>query len=580
MLKSFKFLIREAAFTGEGDGSHFTHSEDELFIHGSQGIQKILVSLIELVKGIPTTKAQTKIDGSPSCFYGKKDGKFFVATKSIFNADPKINYTEDDIDKNHGHAPGLVNKLRFALRYLPSIYNGGPDEIMQGDVMFTPEDVHTRSIDGVPFYTFKPNVVVNAVPVDSDLGREIKHAKFGFAPHTKYSSTGRRMSISKSDIKKSNTVFEMPIDAPVLSDYAVIQAAINKTRRVLEDCSREGLLIVSSEEISPLIMQYANHVVKTDTKQSFKGFVSFIEEKYGKEITKLKKPNAIVARKDALQTLLTAIHDYPAEITSVIDAHETVAKLKDMIISELDKQQPIRRFFQHGTDLVPTNPEGYVGIHDTLGTTKLVNRSVFSKANFLQNAPKTVTEAADKKIAVIVPLGRFNPPHKDHANLVDACIKYALKVGGRPIVYVSTTQNNTKDPLSADEKIFYLEKMYPGKKGLFKKPPRSNPSMIGVMKELNGLFDEVTVVLGDDRMNVAPMLQKYNGKEYQFDKINSLSRHAITNMRTTEGDGVHASDIRRWAKEDDFESVRDAMSTKLSDQDVRDIMKKIKDRIK
>lgn len=577
---SFKSHIQEAAFTGEGDGSHFTHTEDELYINGSKGIQKILVSMIELVKGIPTTKAQTKIDGSPSCFYGKKDGKFFVATKSIFNADPKVNYTEADIDKNHGHAPGLVGKLKAALHYLPSIYNGGPDEIMQGDVMFTPEDVHTRSIDGVSFYTFKPNVVVNAVPVDSALGKEIKHAKFGFAPHTKYTAAGRRVSITKSDIKKSGTVFEMPIDAPVLSDYTVIQAGINKMRRVLEDCSREGLLIVSSEEISPLIMQYANHVVKTDTKQSFKGFVTFINEKFGKEIAKLKNPKAIGSRQESLQTLLTAIHDYPAEITSVIDAHETVAKLKDMIISELDKHQPIRRFFQHGTDLVPTNPEGYVGIHDTLGTTKLVNRSVFSKANFLQNAPKTVTEATNKKIAVIVPLGRFNPPHKDHVNLIDACIKYAQKVGGRPIVYVSMTQNSKKDPLTADEKIFYLEKMYPGKKGLFKKPPRINPSMIGVMKELNGLFDEVVVILGDDRQDAGMMLQKYNGKEYQFDKINSISRHDITNTRTTEGDGVHASDIRRWSKEDDFESVRDAMSPKLSDKDVRDIMKKIKDRIK
>jgi hypothetical protein len=205
---------------------------------------------------------------------------------------------------------------------------------------------------------------------------------------------------------------------------------------------------------------------------------------------------------------------------------------------------------------------------------------VFSKANFLQNAPKTVTEATNKKIAVIVPLGRFNPPHKDHVNLIDACIKYAAKVGGRPIVYVSMTQNGNKDPLTADEKIFYLDKMYPGKKGLFKKPPRSNPSMIGVMKELNGLFDEVVVILGDDRQDAGQMLKKYNGKEYQFDKINSISRHDITNTRTTEGDGVHASDIRRWSKEDDFESVSDAMSPKLSDKDVRDIMKKIKDRIK
>ena len=61
----FKQYLEEATtqIAAENDGSHYTHIEDELYVRGSKGIPKILVSIIELVKGIPTTEAQTKIDG-------------------------------------------------------------------------------------------------------------------------------------------------------------------------------------------------------------------------------------------------------------------------------------------------------------------------------------------------------------------------------------------------------------------------------------------------------------------------------------------------------------------------------------
>ena len=54
---------------------------------------------------------------------------------------PKINYTSQDIDKNHGHAAGLVKKLKLALQYLPAV---GIKGILQGDFMFDSDDVQNR----------------------------------------------------------------------------------------------------------------------------------------------------------------------------------------------------------------------------------------------------------------------------------------------------------------------------------------------------------------------------------------------------------------------------------------------------
>ena len=45
-----------------------------------------------------------KIDGSPAIVWGTNpdNGKFFVGTKSVFNKrTPKINYTVEDICRNH-----------------------------------------------------------------------------------------------------------------------------------------------------------------------------------------------------------------------------------------------------------------------------------------------------------------------------------------------------------------------------------------------------------------------------------------------------------------------------------------------
>ena len=148
-----------------------------------------LLELLESLKGNSSSQVQTSVkwDGAPAIFAGinPENGKFFVGTKSIFNKVPKINYTPEDIIENHGHAPGLVDKLTKALKYLPSL---GIEKILQGDFMFDDEMLEVVELDGEPHYQFKPNTIVYAVPVDSKLGQEIGQSKFGIVFHTTYDS--------------------------------------------------------------------------------------------------------------------------------------------------------------------------------------------------------------------------------------------------------------------------------------------------------------------------------------------------------------------------------------------------------
>ena len=108
--------------------THLEHLEDSILLDGKQGAKDAFVFIDLLAntfsgKGSNSFKITTKWDGAPAIFCGIHPvvGKFFVGTKSIFNKSPKINFTAQDIDRNHGDSPGLVEKLKVALEYFPEL---------------------------------------------------------------------------------------------------------------------------------------------------------------------------------------------------------------------------------------------------------------------------------------------------------------------------------------------------------------------------------------------------------------------------------------------------------------------------
>ena len=120
-----------------------------------------------------------KWDGAPAIFAGQdpSDGKFFVAKKSVFNVNPKLYKSAAEIDAD---LSGDLNaKFKVALAEFSKL---GITGVIQGDLMFT--DLNTENIDGESMYTFQPNTIVYAVPVDSDLGKTMNKAKIGVVWHT------------------------------------------------------------------------------------------------------------------------------------------------------------------------------------------------------------------------------------------------------------------------------------------------------------------------------------------------------------------------------------------------------------
>jgi len=183
----------------EGANLHLEHLEDNVLNRGIKGAREsidFLRALRDMLAGHSQSKVNvtTKWDGAPAviCGTNPENGKFFVGTKSVFNKEGKLNYTDDDIDKNHPGG-GLNEKLKTALAFLSKLEIKG---ILQGDMLFTKGDIQKQSIDGESYITFQPNTIVYAVPTDSVMASKMMAAQMGIVFHTSYS--GRTMDTLKA----------------------------------------------------------------------------------------------------------------------------------------------------------------------------------------------------------------------------------------------------------------------------------------------------------------------------------------------------------------------------------------------
>src|SRR6056300_1794597 len=179
-------------FQTQDKNTHLEHLEDDIINRGAVGGENA-VNFLKAVRNMLAgsdkgTNMTVKWDGAPAiiCGINPENGKFFVGTKSVFNKNPKINYSTGDIRRNHSGA--LAEKLTVALRELSRL---GIKDVLQGDFLYTQSDLKSINIDGEKMISFTPNTITYAVPVDSNIGKRISSARMGIVFHTKY--TGKTL---------------------------------------------------------------------------------------------------------------------------------------------------------------------------------------------------------------------------------------------------------------------------------------------------------------------------------------------------------------------------------------------------
>ena len=394
---SFKEYITEQKNT------HMTHIEDKVLYGGVDGTRQAILALKTLrdtFAGVHDGKISVKWDGAPAIFAGTdpRDGKFFVAKKGIFNKNPKVYKTDEDIDAD---TEGSLNKkLKAALAHLPAL---GIRGVVQGDFLFSSDDIQTKKIKGTSYLTFHPNTIVYAVPANTQMAKEIKQAKIGIVWHTTY--TGKTFETMKasygvdvSQFKKTKNVWSQ--DA-MLRDMTSFTMSKKDTEEVNELLTQAGKLfnqisgstlreLEQNQTLGKHIEQFNNTYVRAgtivnDTAAHTRKLIVWIKNKYQKEIDKRTTPAGKATQQKALNDLLSFFS--PANKTSLqkmFDLQKIIILAKLKIINILDRYNNVKTFLKHTKNgYQTTGSEGFVAI-DTLGgdAVKIVDRMEFSYANF------------------------------------------------------------------------------------------------------------------------------------------------------------------------------------------------------
>jgi hypothetical protein len=451
--------------------THLTHLEELVLTQGPVGYKMaraFLLKLLQTLKGNTKSSIQTSVkwDGAPAIFAGinPENGKFFVGTKSIFNKVPKINYTEEDIIKNHGHAPGLVDKLTKALKYLPSLKI---KNILQGDFMFDDGMIDTVDIQGEPHYRFKPNTIVYAVPVNSKLGEQIGKSKFGIVFHTTYDSldSGASFGADVSNLRETPGVWFD--DAFFTDDTGIVTLTEEEESEIVQLVKQADSVNekINYEDLpSAFLNIYINSEIKggsflENPEKSFEGFINWYSQRIQKKINNLKSDKGKQRATENAQQTLQSFNDKKEDILNIFKVSRLLFEAKNIFIEKYNNAvYNTKHFVDNGSgDLIASNPEGYVAVDHRGNGIKFVDRLEFSRANFAIDkgdkfsAPLSeedeydpeadewyelrhqmdqelgepeededddpVVDASYPKTVAIVP-GAFKPPHKGHADMV------------------------------------------------------------------------------------------------------------------------------------------------------------------
>ena len=399
----------------ENTNLHLTHLEDLALFQGKTGAIKainFLKNLAELAKSGSAKKFNVTIkwDGSPAIFCGTdpSDGKFFVGTKAVFNKGAKLNKSLEDIDSNHPDVvqkgetkdkSGLRQKLRTAFVELSKL---GIDNVLQGDLLFTKNDLKSISYKGDPYIAFKPNTLTYAVPSESNIAKELQQAELGIVFHTSYSGNSlEEMSASfKVDLSKLNKVSSVWYDDAYIKDftgivnlttgeYQAVQTAIKDAESYI---GQSGNIFdwLEATEFGKDFKQkvHANHnnmvrsgAITQDPSAFFNNFAKDYESRIEKEISNLKTGREGPAGQRKLAGLEQWNKTYFANKSNIeawYSAWLKLTSIKNTLYQKLKNIKAIDAFELKGDEYVVSDQEGFVAVDHVGDAVKIIDRLDFS----------------------------------------------------------------------------------------------------------------------------------------------------------------------------------------------------------
>ena len=396
-MKSFSLFLKEESGSEGSELKHIHHAEDRPLMHGHAGFEHAHEALMKahahMTAGHKSSNLTMKYDGSPSIVFGHhpKNGKFFVATKSAFNKNPKINHTDKDIDKNHGHAPGLAKTLKHALKHLPKVTP--KTGVYQGDLMHHTDIKHLSESLYENYLTeakvsFTPNTITYTA--HGKEAEKIKKSKVGVVVHHKYSDDMKHASphVDHENFKEHPDVHihGAEHDTSKVKHSAHNEAGFQKHMKAAKEIHDthghkmyDAIHPKHSGE-SGHLSTYINKTVRHDEVPSVKGFKEHLHDVHEKQAAKVKTEKAKAEKTGEGKSQIAHVEKNKSHYGNLFAMHHHLAQAKNHLVNSLETHEG---HYQHHIEGKKSKPEGFV-VHHANEPTKLVNRPEFAKQNLLK----------------------------------------------------------------------------------------------------------------------------------------------------------------------------------------------------
>jgi len=274
--------------------------------------------------------------------------------------------------------------------------------------MFDESSRREEEIDGEKMYTFKPQLITYAVPVDSDIGKRIGAAKFGIIFHTNYegatlADAKANYDVDINQLKRTNDVwFDDAFFKDVSGSVLMTKEETAQAKQDLADAMAAykavpgavWTALQGNAEFVPNFKIWINTNIKQgklagDPGEFLNGFIDWYKARVEAEIAKLKNQDpekpAVKNRMMKIENNMNFINKNRKGLAAIIEFMKEITALKTLFISKMNNVESIAHFYKTADGYEAGSPEGYVAIDHVGGAVKIVDRLDFSRRNF---APK------------------------------------------------------------------------------------------------------------------------------------------------------------------------------------------------
>jgi hypothetical protein len=558
-------------------GREFQHLEDLIYIEGARGIKRVLECIAGIIKRQPL---EVKWDGSPAIIFGRTDnGRFHFGDK----------YSRDIVDSPQavyeqyiGRKPKRTFEREQFARDMAALY-----EIYEAA---TPKDFRGYLEAGLLYknspgllencFQCNPNTVIYKINPQSKLGQRIANSVSGCAATAYFrdlpATGGRRYPVGNyANSFTGNKVVVIPplhtSDSPKL-ERSLLEKYWNFAKQKRNSIDE----FVSPMVIKKILYEYVNSQINENDLDALHNLGDNFTT-YARDSLSAKEQNILA---EHLKTHLDGANDTFRMIRATM-------KIKDLIVDQLEEATLRKLGIEAELPDGQRGGEGFVyDINEGFNPIKLVKRGAFTRANKFKNESKYLKESISrngKSDRAVITFGRCMG-HRGHMYLANSVFTTAKEQGADPYVILSRTMGDD-DPLTPTEKMSIYHKVFPNQKQCFVAADDSMPTLMSALKKLNELgYKHITAIFGNDRADSMKHVKEYNGKSYQFETLDVISRQQ-TNDPYKNLNGPRGTDMRKvladpnLSEEQKFGYWRKCMSPQLSDDDVQYIMSIVQKRM-